>query len=600
MNLTKPACTGNRSNSIRCKNIIVTGGAQGMGFHIAQTLLDAGAGAVLLVDVLSCRCQEAACKLNRRYGSVRAYSLKCDVTRHSDMEALFVLAKKKFQTIDMVVNNAGHSRSAGMQFKLRNTSSSIVLPCAEEAHIWKLSRRRKDRMAAECENGDISVKMDEEDIKPSKSGTVSFPHETKFSHIKNKQVRSQQYQKTKNEQRKAKKEAKKKREKQGLPRQQPHTIESLREKDKTVVHYLEAEENELVREDLENDEFSDYYKQSYEPKVLITYADNPMKKTRLFERELRRSIPNSVSLYSNRLSNVKITTELQQTHKDITAHRPGVILTVGRMLGALFHYDPEFQGARAVTFHNQRDYVFFRHYRYGFDAEGKKARLKELGPRFTLRLRSLQKGTFDSKYGQYEWIIDGKRHKMETIRRFKHLGADGGGRGGTIVNISSVAGLGPSHANPVFSASKHFTIGFSRSVGTEYFFKKTNVKVITLCPGVTQTEHHDRNVEGLPEFPDLGKELKRTLECSLQQSPEDVAMAFMQILDDGENGSVWIAEGKEVYKCVLPDRSTFIPPKKDSRKKTESPKQKSPEQDPCKKIESPKKESPQKDQVSKG
>lgn len=54
---------------------------------------------------------------------------------------------------------------------------------------------------------------------------------------------------------------------------------------------------------------------------------------------------------------------------------------------------------------------------YGIDSEGKKARLKELGPRFTLKLRSLQKGTFDSKYGQYEWIKDGRRHSMETSRR---------------------------------------------------------------------------------------------------------------------------------------------------------------------------------------
>nr|CAH7751048.1 unnamed protein product [Callosobruchus chinensis] len=36
--------------------------------------------------------------------------------------------------------------SAGRQLKLRNTSSSIVLPCAEEeARIWKLSRRSEDR-----------------------------------------------------------------------------------------------------------------------------------------------------------------------------------------------------------------------------------------------------------------------------------------------------------------------------------------------------------------------------------------------------------------------------------------------------------------------
>jgi len=46
------------------------------------------------------------------------------------------------------------------------------------------------------------------------------------------------------------------------------------------------------------------------------------------------------------------------------------------------------------------------------------ARLQELGPRFTLRLQSLQKGTFDSKSGEYEWV-----HKpdMDTSRRKFHL-----------------------------------------------------------------------------------------------------------------------------------------------------------------------------------
>lgn len=38
-------------------------------------------------------------------------------------------------------------------------------------------------------------------------------------------------------------------------------------------------------------------------------------------------------------------------------------LTVSRMLGALFHYEPQFRGRRAVTLHNQRDYIFFRHHR---------------------------------------------------------------------------------------------------------------------------------------------------------------------------------------------------------------------------------------------
>lgn len=73
-----------------------------------------------------------------------------------------------------------------------------------------------------------------------------------------------------------------------------------------------------------------------------------------------------------RVSNVKITTEMKKSHKAITTHRPEVVLnnfttrlglSVGRMLGALFHYNPEFQGKRVVTFHNQRDFIFFRHYK---------------------------------------------------------------------------------------------------------------------------------------------------------------------------------------------------------------------------------------------
>jgi ribosome production factor 1 len=77
---------------------------------------------------------------------------------------------------------------------------------------------------------------------------------------------------------------------------------------------------------------------------------------------------------------------------------------VGRQLAALFPQQPDFRGRRVVALHNQRDFVFFRHYRYIFRDEGKKARLQEIGPRFTLKLRYLQHGTFDSKTGEYEFI----------------------------------------------------------------------------------------------------------------------------------------------------------------------------------------------------
>lgn len=52
------------------------------------------------------------------------------------------------------------------------------------------------------EHVDIDEKTIKTEIKPSKSGAVLFPNENKYSHIKNKLVRSQQYQKVKREQKK--------------------------------------------------------------------------------------------------------------------------------------------------------------------------------------------------------------------------------------------------------------------------------------------------------------------------------------------------------------------------------------------------------------
>lgn len=334
----------------------------------------------------------------------------------------------------------------------------------DDVLVNPLHRLKQDQ----SDDSENENKTNEENVEKK----TSFPSQDNYNDIKNKIRRRQKKEELKREKKKAKREARKTRVLEGKPKQVPHTIESLREKDETIIQgSLADEENEEVKEDIEQDEFASYYRHDYDPKVLITYSDNPTKKTRIFGRELTRIVPNSVSLYRNRsgvkkivksatakgftdviivnenmskpnglliihlpdgptlkckLSNVKITPELKRSHKEITEHRPEVILTnfttrlgctVSRMLGALFHYQPEFKGRRVVTFHNQRDYIFFRHHRYEFDAKTAKPRLRELGPRFTIKVKSLQHGSFDTKYGDFEWIIEGRRHAMETSRR---------------------------------------------------------------------------------------------------------------------------------------------------------------------------------------
>ena len=59
--------------------------------------------------------------------------------------------------------------------------------------------------------------------------------------------------------------------------------------------------------------------------------------------------------------------------------------------------EPQFEGRQVVTFHNQRDFIFVRHHRYIY------------------QLKWLQEGTFNTEFGEYEWIS--KRKQMETSRR---------------------------------------------------------------------------------------------------------------------------------------------------------------------------------------
>ena len=79
---------------------------------------------------------------------------------------------------------------------------------------------------------------------------------------------------------------------------------------------------------------------------------------------------------------------------------------------------PQFEGRQVVTFHNQRDFIFVRHHRYIYKKENDKvrARLQELGPRFTLKLKWLQEGTFDSESGEYEWVH--KRGLLTNRKKF--------------------------------------------------------------------------------------------------------------------------------------------------------------------------------------
>lgn len=171
----------------------------------------------------------------------------------------------------------------------------------------KVKNLRKNPFRRSKEEKDEIVEDQIPGTSTDKETKVMLPSDSNYNHIKCKILRQQKVEKLMKEKAKARKQAKKARIQEGGPKQIPHTIESLREKDETmIIGDLEDEANLELKVECQNDEFAAYYRQDYEPKVLITYVDNPNRKTRIFGRELTRIVPNSISLYRNRSGVKKI------------------------------------------------------------------------------------------------------------------------------------------------------------------------------------------------------------------------------------------------------------------------------------------------------
>ncbi|KXJ74246.1 hypothetical protein RP20_CCG014070 [Aedes albopictus] len=128
-----------------------------------------------------------------------------------------------------------------------------------------------------------------------------------------------------------------------------------------------------------------------------------------------------------------------------------------------------------------------------------------------------------------------------------------GGRGGTIVNISSIAGLEPTPFLCVYSASKFAVTGFTRSISNDLIYNRTGVKCITICPGITDTTLLSKFFAGQDLlFPWMSSVASSVKNNYPSQSPSDVGDCIAKAVLDGENGSVWIVNGGSSYKMEIP------------------------------------------------
>lgn len=93
------------ARTVADKVALITGGAEGIGFSIAENLLKKGAKTVVLLDINEKLGSQAADALNAKYGDNKASFIKCDVTQ--DLESVSKHIIDKYKTVDILVNNAG-------------------------------------------------------------------------------------------------------------------------------------------------------------------------------------------------------------------------------------------------------------------------------------------------------------------------------------------------------------------------------------------------------------------------------------------------------------------------------------------------------------
>ncbi|XP_031340932.1 15-hydroxyprostaglandin dehydrogenase [NAD(+)]-like [Photinus pyralis] len=136
-----------------------------------------------------------------------------------------------------------------------------------------------------------------------------------------------------------------------------------------------------------------------------------------------------------------------------------------------------------------------------------------------------------------------------TILGFRYMSIAKGGRGGVIINVSSIYGIDPISFVPVYSGTKAFVVGLGRSFSNPLYYYYNNVRVMTICPGITKTDilSKEQFMNGMSNkfLPGLNLIAYLGSWFIYEQSSDNVGKAVIVMLNDGENGSVWVSENEQ-------------------------------------------------------
>jgi 3-oxoacyl-[acyl-carrier protein] reductase len=149
---------------------VITGGAQGIGFAIAEVFIAEGAR-VILGDLDT---GATAAAVKRLGGTDVAVAVRCDVTSASDVDTMLGHAVETFGSLDVMVNNAGITRDATMRTMTEDQFDQVV--AVHLKGTWNGTRKAVAIMREQKSGAIVNIS--------SLSGKVGMVGQTNYSAAK--------------------------------------------------------------------------------------------------------------------------------------------------------------------------------------------------------------------------------------------------------------------------------------------------------------------------------------------------------------------------------------------------------------------------------
>jgi uncharacterized oxidoreductase len=138
---------------IKGNTILITGGATGIGFSLAEALIHAG-NKVIICGRRQAKLKEAKVRLPALETRV------CDVSKEGERESLFNWAKDNFKDLNILVNNAGIQRMVNLKEGTKDLFSgedeikiNLVAPIRLSAYFIPLLLKKKEAAIINVSSG---------------------------------------------------------------------------------------------------------------------------------------------------------------------------------------------------------------------------------------------------------------------------------------------------------------------------------------------------------------------------------------------------------------------------------------------------------------